>query len=495
MGKQFSSVVLISFLSGFSGPLFSQGIGLEEAIREVCAKSDSVKMMRESVKKSEEMVREKWSNALPVISATAYAARNRGSLFGGSGGSSSGSSSREVASASTASALVPAQQKPALTAATFNDSVQMALAQILPSMFSSLSQPQLSTIYSTSLQVSQPLFTFGKIGTAIAIAKDFDQAAKYTYVRNLQNLQLQAFDAFSRAVVADKAAEIAAHSFTRKKELNGFLSRNFDLGAGSKAQVLATKADVANQSSSVLIAKRDARTARMVLNAFMARQLTDSSALDTASTLRNLLDAPLTSQDDAVVTALANRADLKSFKLMAEATKGGVKIYKAMYLPSIAATGSVGYSKYESGSQILSSSGMGNWTIGIAAQWTLFDGFANSARAAQYLSDANKLDLACNTMSKMVEIDARAAVAECAAADSNYAASKEMFGSAHEGYELTESDFKQGSGRFADLQLSDEQLQQAELGVINARYRQIRSRAALLVAMGKNIIKINEEEK
>ncbi len=38
--------------------------------------------------------------------------------------------------------------------------------------------------------------------------------------------------------------------------------------------------------------------------------------------------------------------------------------------------------------------------------------------------------------------------------------------------------------------LSDETLKQAELGVINARYRQVRSRAALQVAMGKGIIEI-----
>jgi hypothetical protein len=45
-----------------------------------------------------------------------------------------------------------------------------------------------------------------------------------------------------------------------------------------------------------------------------------------------------------------------------------------------------------------------------------------------------------------------------------------------------------------DLQRVDEQLQLAEFGLINARYRQIRSRAALLVAMGQNIITIDSEE-
>jgi outer membrane protein TolC len=69
-----------------------------------------------------------------------------------------------------------------------------------------------------------------------------------------------------------------------------------------------------------------------------------------------------------------------------------------------------------------------------------------------------------------------------------------MFSAAREAYDLTYDNFKQGSGQLADLQRVDDQLQLAELGLINARYRQIRSRAALLVAMGQNIITIDSEE-
>ncbi|HMD68359.1 MAG TPA: TolC family protein, partial [Chitinivibrionales bacterium] len=105
-------------------------------------------------------------------------------------------------------------------------------------------------------------------------------------------------------------------------------------------------------------------------------------------------------------------------------------------------------------------------------------------------SDANKLEIAASTMGKMIEIEVRSAILECSAADSNLNSSREMFSAASETYELTNSNFKQGSGQFADLQLADETLQQAELGMINASYRQTRSRAALQVAMGRGIIEL-----
>ena len=65
-----------------------------------------------------------------------------------------------------------------------------------------------------------------------------------------------------------------------------------------------------------------------------------------------------------------------------------------------------------------------------------------------------------------------------------------MFNAASEGYDLTNSNYKEGSGSLTDLQRVDEQLQLAEFGLLNARYRQVRSRAALLVAIGRNIVDI-----
>ena len=307
----------------------------------------------------------------------------------------------------------------------------------------------------------------------------------------MQTLQLGALDMYFRTIMAQKAAEIADQSLARKKELNNFLERNFQNGSGSKAQVLKTRADVADQIAQTIIAKRDAKVARMNLNAMMGRKLTDINGIGYRRIARkNGGTRRFQSPTMPLRPLFRNAPDIQSMKFLAESTKGGAKIYKAMYLPTIAATGSAGYTRMNSDLSLVNNNGSPNWTLGVGAQWTLFDGFANSAKAAQYMSDANKLEIAASTMGKMIEIEVRSAILECSAADSNLNSSREMFSAASETYELTNSNFKQGSGQFADLQLADETLQQAELGMINARYRQTRSRAALQVAMGKGIIEI-----
>jgi outer membrane protein len=360
-------------------------------------------------------------------------------------------------------------------------------------MLQGFSKQYTTTIYSTGLSISQPIYTFGKIGTAIKVARQFDQASKCSFERNYQTLQLQAFDAFTQALLAERAKAVSEQSLARKKERYDFLERNFRLGSGSKAQVLALKADVAGQITAVLIAQRDAQTAHMYLNALMGRPVVDSSEFDTTTGQSALLTSPEGQMHEAVAAALANRADVKSLDLLKKSTEGGVKILRAMYYPSIAGFGSLGYSKYESES-MFKMDWKTNWTLGVGMQWTFFDGFAYNAKAAQYASDARKLEIARNELAKYIEIEVRTAIAECSAADSNLTAAKEMYEAAKEGYDLTNSNFKQGSGQFADLELADEQLMQAELGLVNARYRQLRSRAALQVAMGNDIVGTSNSE-
>ena len=480
------SSIAVAFLA--AGALFTaaaQPLSIEQAMREACTASDSVKMMRQTVEKSRQAVREGWSNAFPIIAASASAARAHGSLFGSSGGG--GSSSRVAKTASLYDRSYGGGASYAAAGPGPNDPVTWGE---LGNMFSAFSEAQNTTVYSASLNATQPIFTFGKIGTAIKVARQYDQSTRSVYRRSIQTLQLTAFDAFSNAVQAEKASAIAERSMARKKEINDFQERNFQLGAGAKAQLLAVRGEVSRQHAAAIIARRDAQNARMYLNAFLGRTLTDSSAFDTVSVPGALLAASPASAEETVRSSVETRSDLQALRYIADANRGGAKIYRANYLPSIAASGSLGYSKYESGSSIMNNNGMSSWTIGIGASWTLFDGFANSARAAQYASDAEKFDILHGQLSKMVEIEIRSAIAECRAADSNVAAANETFAAADEAYRLTSDDFKQGKGQFADLLLADEQLQGAELGLINARYRQLRSRAAMLVSMGKDIITI-----
>jgi outer membrane protein len=441
------TVVMVAFVFSAVPSATGSGIGIKQVMIEVCTKSDSVKMMQETLVKSDLMIREKWSNALPAISASASGSRSISNLA----------------------------------------STMPSLAQMMPPGMSTTCD---LTRYATSIDIAQPIYTFGKIGAAIDVARQFDKSVKSSYARNLQQLQILALDAFYRVVLADIALSIAKRSQARKSELYDHLERNFSLGSGTKAQVLAAKAEQKGQVPAIIKAQEDLLGACMSLAMLMGRPLEDSIELDTASGARELLTIAIPPRQEAVRKAQVQREDLRMFDFLAAVNKGGAKIYRSMYLPNIVATGSLGTVGTKPDD-------LGDWknknaTVGIGLQWQLFDGFADRSVACQYRSDARKLELARSAVAKAIVIEVSAAHFECAAADSNLAATEEMLTAAQESYKLTNDNFKQGSGQFADLQLAEERLRQAEMGITGANYRQVRSRAALLVAMGKNIINLEE---
>jgi outer membrane protein TolC len=464
----------------FAVNLSAQPLTLEQVIRDVCTQSDSVKMMKESITKSNQIVREKRANALPVIAATGAYAHSYGSAFGGS--SSSSGSSRSMAKQA-------ASGQPGL-----DDPVTYRALNAMMSGFNNLSDPSHSNIYSAGLSFNQPIYTFGKISSAISVAKNYGNSARATFRRGIQTMQLDAFDAFFRLHLAEMTLEAARQSLERKKSLHEFLAGNFSNGSGSKAQVLQTKAEITAQQATIIAAHRDAELTRMNLNRLSGRPLVDTAALDISVLPARISGRTIPDVTDAVRTAIQNRQDIKSIRFLAESNRGGARIMRTMYYPTIGANGSLGYSRLDSDREMFKNDGTPSWMLGVGVQWTLFDGFANSARSAEYLSDARKLDAFASTMERMVEMEVRGAIIECAAADSNSAAIAEMYSAVRESYQLTKVEFEQGSGRLVELQQAEELLQETELAMASAHYRVVRSYAALLVAMGENIVEMEDNE-
>ncbi|MBL8026669.1 MAG: TolC family protein [Fibrobacteres bacterium] len=450
-------------------------VSILQVMHEVCIHSDSAKMMKESIDKAHLMVKEKYSAALPTVSASVNAARTYGMGMMNSGGASS--------------SVQPFKYVDTLK----TDTTVKYLSQYVNGLMMGLSNIGASkeySVYGSAIQISQPLYTFGKIGTAVEVAKDFGESTKRSVVRSLQQLQLSALDGFYRVMLAEMAVNVTDRSLARKMALSNYLERNFKLGSGSKAQMLAAFADVKSEQSNLITARENSLVAKMMLNSMMGRVITEPLILDTSDILKSLAEMQLPETKSAVDSAITIREDLRSLESLKKANEGGAKIYRAMNLPSIGATGSLSFRGTEPGDIV--NWDLRNWTLGVGLQWTLFDGFANSSKAKQFAVDGKKLEMAMGTLTKMIQIEVATAIAECHAADSNFAASKEMLAASQESYDLTNENFKQGGGLFVELQSAQERLRQAEMGFMNARYRLIRSRAALLVSMGKNIAKVED---
>lgn len=420
---------------------------LDDVIREVRANSDETRLISEKSRKLEAVKGELWAAALPNVSAYANAGRGAQPFDLGSLGFDDSTGGPTV--------LNPAQNR-----------------------------------YTYGVEVRQTLLS-PSLGQSIVTAGKQIRSQDAANRRALQELELQALDAFYAVVIAEARLTVLEASLERQARTSAFLEANFRRGAGSRSTMLLTRAALKALEPERIRAESEAEAARMSLNRLLGRPVDAPLALDTAAT--TLTAPPLDAPSADVGRALENRPDLEAMRLQKETLKGYARVYRLQYLPSVGVSGKWGILAYELDDQLTDFDRNLEWQVGIGLTWTLFDGLGNRAKARQYDSDVRALAANERQARAFARIEIESALREAAAADTAYEAARQARDASAEAVALIGSDFRAGAGNVTDLLSAEEGLRDAELGLLAARYQKTRALAALRIALGMDLSKENSK--
>jgi len=426
-------------------------LSLEEAIGLAQKKSEEALLLEEKDRRLQSQKRELWAGALPSIQAYANAGRGaqplNTAMFGAfaGGGSDTG----------TAPSIPPAYNVEQDT-------------------------------YTYGIQVTQPLYSFGRLGQAFSVAGQTIDAQARSKTRSLQEIQLQAMDAWYSVVTSKARLDVLDASLKRQKETVAFMESNFKMGSGLRSQVLLAVATLKGLEPERIRAEQTATSSAMMLNRLLGRDITEPVEPDTGAHL-NSLDRALVKDEATVKNAVESRPDMQAMRLQKEALFGTARGYRMQHRPSLGLSGKLGILAYET-DQLTEFDQNKDWSVGVGLTWNLFDGLATTSKAQQIESDARTLEITETKIQKMVRIEIETAFEERDAADSAYQAADQAVAAAREAVELLTQDFRAGKGAVTDLLQAEEGLRNAEFGVLNARYQLARSRAALRVALGMDLL-------
>lgn len=340
--------------------------------------------------------------------------------------------------------------------------------------------------YSYGLELQQSLFAFGRLRQAVRVARQRLDAQAATRARTEQELGLHTLDAFFAVWTAQARFDVLDASVKRQTETVAFLESNFGMGAGARSTVLlATAASKALQPE-VLRAERDAAAARMLFNRLMGKPIADSLALDTTSVPEFPLPE-LGEGDGWIAAALARREDLKSLRLMKEATYATADGVHMLYRPSLGFSGKVGVLAYDT-EQLTDVEENLEYNVGIGLHWPLFDGFGIRSKSRQTRTEARKMELMERESLKMAAIEMKNARREAEAAEKALEASRQARQAATAALDLISEDFRAGQGTVTDLLAAEETLRNSEFGLLAARLQAVRSKAALRLALGLDLM-------
>jgi outer membrane protein TolC len=329
--------------------------------------------------------------------------------------------------------------------------------------------------YSSSINITQPLFQGGRLWAATRAAGDLRSASRSTLAETRSRLSLDAQRAYLGALLARELVEIQEANAALAEARLTQVEQLERAGRASRYDLLKARVERANLEPGLLQARSDGELAdialRQLLNLPPNAPIVLTAAIDTAA-LRSMARGIA-----ADSTLPLTRPALRAAQSTLDARREAVRIARAEFMPTINAFFNTGYTALPSSSGFPTVWGQtssaycppgsqpdrvcqnNGWypdrSFGLQVQWPLFDGLR--AKGSVDLASANErvaraqLDLARETV--IAEV-ARAG-AEFARAEATFDAQRQNAGEADEAFRIAALRFARGLG--TQLEVTDAQ--------------------------------------
>jgi len=232
--------------------------------------------------------------------------------------------------------------------------------------------PSILDNYSTTLTLTQPLFTGFKISSGIDIAEYSAAATKEDYNKDRSDLIFNVKTAYwnlfkaqmMKKVVDDNVEQVKAHIADAKNLLKAGMLTNNDV---LKLQV---------QLSDIMLRQADAengvKLAMISLNNTLSIPL--STEIEIASAV-NLVSTDYKSLSDLTVDAVNARPELKAMDQRIKMSEAGVKMAQSNWYPQIALVGDYIYSRPNQRIFPTKDEFKGTWDVGVNLSLNVWDWF------------------------------------------------------------------------------------------------------------------------
>jgi HAE1 family hydrophobic/amphiphilic exporter-1 len=233
--------------------------------------------------------------------------------------------------------------------------------------------------------LSQPLFTWGKVGAAIRAARVGLKTADEQLRLYRQAVHRDVTAAFYDVLLSRELSTQAVENLAQKKRHLDEAQRKFAAGTATDYDVLAAEVSVENTRPDVIRSENSIRTAREQLRFLLALEAED---VDAVGTLEESTPARQREYAEALATALKQRPELADLKLRIGIYTELVTIAGADDKPRLDLKGSAGWHWLETAMGGPARDGNGGaWLAGLYLSFPFFDGMRTRGRVTQAQSD------------------------------------------------------------------------------------------------------------
>lgn len=339
--------------------------------------------------------------------------------------------------------------------------------------------------YTTTLQLSQRIYDFGKTGNAVKAAEWDGRSLEQDRGRVLQEVILNVKQAYFGLLQAQKLVLIEQKRVEQAENHLKQAQAFFRAGSKPRFDVTRTEVELNNANLGLITAKNDVRIKTITLNNAMGIDPGQATAIDEAAVPAA---ENMPSLEQAEADALKNRAEMLKAEADIEAAKARVRAERANYLPTLSASGTYNWATGTSEGNfegIIFKEDIGNsWDAGITLSVPFFEGMVTRGRVSEARANVIILETQRDTTRQSILLEVNQSYADMENARLRITVMESSRQKARENLDLAQGRYEAGVGPY--IEVTDAQLAsvQAETDYIQAQYDYQLSLARLLKATG-----------
>lgn len=330
--------------------------------------------------------------------------------------------------------------------------------------------------YAQNLQVTWPIWTFGKVEGAIDVARYQRNVKDLDYYKTEADTKLAAVKAYYTYLENIKLADVQAQSVDDYASHLKNVQQQFDAGIVAKLDVLTSSTSLANAKQSKIAADNARDIAEANLNNIMRIPM---------NTKLNPLDKDFPepafdiTMDQAILMAQKYRWELIQQDYAVKIAKEQLRVAKAGYLPTLSVGGS-----YAWDTAGLSGFDKDDWKVQGGLSWTPWDGGATQAQVKQAKENVKIAQEQLLQARETVELEVRQDYLNILSYREQIRATEAAVAQAEEACKIAAVRYSSGVGINLDVLDAELQLNTARTNYITALYNYNIGLATLEHAMG-----------
>lgn len=341
--------------------------------------------------------------------------------------------------------------------------------------------------WNASLGITQPLYSGGRVGTGLDIARHVRRAADLEVAEMEAEMAWQVRTAYLQAVLAAEFVSIAREAHQLATEQLERVELFHRQGTASEFDVLRARVERDNLEPNIVEAVNARRLAELDLKRLINVPAEQPVELVTP------LEARVADVDRAALReALERRPALQALDAVVAAREGGVRIARAERLPTVGLGATFAYQAFPQNVAPIDTDWRRDWMVGVQVSLPVFTGFRVRGEVQEARAEHTRAALQRDQARQGMELELEAALGEFDGARAQIEARRATVAEARRTLELAELRYRSGLATQLDISSARLLLEQARVNEAQSLFTYLNAVARLERVSGGEVPLVTE---